>query len=265
EVWVDGQQVPLLGRRELAKLRSRIGYVFQNGALFDSMDVFENIRLGITDEEQYADKDYCEQRVKECLRLVNLNEDVGHKYPSELSGGMRKRVGISRAIAGKPTYLLYDEPTSGLDPVNADIIDSLIERLQQEIGVTSVVVTHDVRGAFRVADRMALLAQAKIRAVGTAEEIIASKDPGVQQFLERVKSVRVTLELSKDVAPHIDASAAVAAMDLFGAKFVDYNPGAREEMLARGRTIAGSNQPDITDVAQGVATRANELMENAAN
>jgi len=185
EVWVDGQQVPLLGRRELAKLRSRIGYVFQNGALFDSMDVFENIRLGITDEEQYADKDYCEQRVKECLRLVNLNEDVGHKYPSELSGGMRKRVGISRAIAGKPTYLLYDEPTSGLDPVNADIIDSLIERLQQEIGVTSVVVTHDVRGAFRVADRMALLAQAKIRAVGTAEEIIASKDPVVQQFLER--------------------------------------------------------------------------------
>jgi len=184
-VWVDGQQVPLLGRKALALLRSRIGYVFQNGALFDSMDVFENIRLGITDEEQYADKDYCIQRVKECLRLVNLSEDVGHKFPSELSGGMRKRVGISRAIAGKPVYLLYDEPTSGLDPVNADVIDSLIERLQQEIGVTSVVVTHDVRGAFKVADRIALLAQAKIRAVGTAEEIIASKDPLVQQFLER--------------------------------------------------------------------------------
>jgi phospholipid/cholesterol/gamma-HCH transport system ATP-binding protein len=107
------------------------------------------------------------------------------KMPSELSGGMRKRVGIARAIAGKPTYLLYDEPTSGLDPVNADVIDTLIERLQAELGVTSVVVTHDVRGSFRVADRVALLWQSKIRAVGTAEEIIASKDPAVQQFLER--------------------------------------------------------------------------------
>ena len=185
EVWVDGQLVPMLGRKELAKLRSRIGYVFQNGALFDSMDVFENIRLGITDDEQYRDKQYCIERVRDCLRLVNLPDEVGRKFPSELSGGMRKRVGIARAIAGKPVYLLYDEPTSGLDPVNADVIDSLIERLQQEIGVTSVVVTHDVRGAFRVADRIALLAQAKIRAVGTAEEIIASKDPVVHQFLER--------------------------------------------------------------------------------
>ena len=184
EVYVDDQLVPTLGRKELALLRSRIGYVFQNGALFDSMDVFENIRLGITDAK-YDDKEYCIQRVKECLRLVNLPDEVGRKYPSQLSGGMRKRVGIARAIAGKPVYLLYDEPTSGLDPVNADVIDSLIERLQQEIGVTSVVVTHDVRGAFRVADRIALLAQAKIRAVGTAEEIIASKDPVVQQFLER--------------------------------------------------------------------------------
>ena len=185
EVWVDGLLVAALGRKELAELRSRIGYVFQNGALFDSMDVFENIRLGITDEKLYNDKEYCVQRVTECLRLVNLQDEVGRKLPSELSGGMRKRVGIARAIAGKPTYLLYDEPTSGLDPVNADVIDSLIERLQQEIGVTSVVVTHDVRGAFRVADRIALLAQAKIRAVGTAEEIIASRDPLVQQFLER--------------------------------------------------------------------------------
>ncbi|MGH7529565.1 MAG: ABC transporter ATP-binding protein [Gemmatimonadales bacterium] len=185
DVFVDGLSVPHLGRKELSELRSRIGYVFQNGALFDSMDVFENIRLGITNEQHYADKDYCVQRVKECLRLVNLQEDVGRKFPSELSGGMRKRVGIARAIAGKPVYLLYDEPTSGLDPVNADVIDSLIERLQQEIGVTSVVVTHDVRGAFRVADRIALLQEAKIRAVGTAEEIVASRDPAVQQFLER--------------------------------------------------------------------------------
>jgi phospholipid/cholesterol/gamma-HCH transport system ATP-binding protein len=185
EVIVDGLNVGTLKRKELSELRSRIGYVFQNGALFDSMDVFENIRLGITNEAQYRDTDYCDERVKECLRLVNLLPEVAKKFPSELSGGMRKRVGIARAIAGRPTYLLYDEPTSGLDPVNADVIDGLVERLQQEIGVTSVVVTHDVRGAFRVADRIALLQQAKIRAVGTAEEILKSQDPAVQQFLER--------------------------------------------------------------------------------
>ncbi|HEU5259786.1 MAG TPA: ATP-binding cassette domain-containing protein [Gemmatimonadales bacterium] len=185
DVLVDGLSVPHLKRKELQQLRSRIGYVFQYGALFDSMDVFENIRLGITDEEQYRDEAYCEERVKECLRLVNLAPEVARKYPAELSGGMRKRVGIARAIAGKPTYLLYDEPTSGLDPVNADVIDGLIERLRDELGVTSVVVSHDVRGSFRVADRVALLWQAKIRAVGTPEEILASKDPAVQQFLER--------------------------------------------------------------------------------
>jgi len=110
---------------------------------------------------------------------------VGKKMPAALSGGMKKRVGIARAIAGKPKYLLYDEPTSGLDPVNADVIDGLIERLRDELGVTSVVVSHDVRGSFRVADRVALLWQAKIRVVGKPEEILASKDSAVQQFLER--------------------------------------------------------------------------------
>ena len=185
DVLVDGLSVPKLRRKELSHLRTRIGYVFQNGALFDSMDVFENIRLGITNEEHYRDEEFARNRVVECLRLVNLQPDVQLKMPAELSGGMRKRVGIARAIAGKPTYLLYDEPTSGLDPVNSDVIDGLIERLQQELGVTSVVVTHDVRGSFRVADRIALLWQAKIRAVGTSEEILASQDEAVQQFLER--------------------------------------------------------------------------------
>jgi phospholipid/cholesterol/gamma-HCH transport system ATP-binding protein len=185
DVLVDGLSVPHLGRKALSALRTRIGYVFQNGALFDSMDVFENIRLGITEESAYRDLKFAYQRVQECVRLVNLQPDVVQKMPSQLSGGMRKRVGIARAIAGKPSYLLYDEPTSGLDPVNSDVIDGLIERLQQELGVTSVVVTHDVRGAFRVADRLALLWQAKIRAIGTADEILASKDAAVQQFLER--------------------------------------------------------------------------------
>jgi len=123
DVIVDGLHVPKLKRHELAELRSRIGYVFQYGALFDSDPVAENIRLGITNEDQYHDEAYWKERVKECLRLVNLSADVADKYPAELSGGMKKRVGIARAIAGKPKYLLYDEPTSGLDPVNADVID----------------------------------------------------------------------------------------------------------------------------------------------
>ena len=185
DVVVDGLHVPKLKRRELAELRAKIGYVFQYGALFDSDTVAQNIRLGITNEDQYNDEAYCAERVRECLRLVNLAPDVAEKYPAELSGGMKKRVGIARAIAGKPKYLLYDEPTSGLDPVNADVIDGLIERLRDELGVTSVVVSHDVRGSFRVADRVALLWQAKIRAVGTPEEVLASRDAAVLQFLER--------------------------------------------------------------------------------
>jgi phospholipid/cholesterol/gamma-HCH transport system ATP-binding protein len=184
-VIVDDKEVGRLKRRDLAELRSRIGYVFQNGALFDSMDVFENVRLGITEEEKFRDLEYAQQRVRECLRLVNLAPETMTKYPAELSGGMRKRVGIARAIAGSPKYLLYDEPTSGLDPVNADVIDSLVKRLDNELGVTSVMVTHDVRGAFRVADRLALLTGGKIVQQGTQEEFLASRNPKVQEFLER--------------------------------------------------------------------------------
>ena len=182
---VDDRDVGRLKRKELAALRSGIGYVFQNGALFDSMDVFENVRLGITDQEKFRDLDYCRERVRETLRLVNLAPETMTKFPAELSGGMRKRVGIARAIAGSPKYLLYDEPTSGLDPVNADVIDGLVKRLDNELGVTSVMVTHDVRGAFRVADRLALLTGGQIVQQGTQEEFRASTNPKVQEFLER--------------------------------------------------------------------------------
>jgi phospholipid/cholesterol/gamma-HCH transport system ATP-binding protein len=123
--------------------------------------------------------------VAECLRLVNLSPDEMKKLPSQLSGGMKKRVGIARAIAGSPKYLLYDEPTSGLDPVNADVIDDLVKHLEQELGVTSVMVTHDVRGAFRVADRLALLSGGQIVLHGTPEEFRKSDHPKVQAFLQR--------------------------------------------------------------------------------
>jgi phospholipid/cholesterol/gamma-HCH transport system ATP-binding protein len=184
-VKVDDEDVGKLRRKELAALRSRIGYVFQNGALFDSMSVFENVRLGITDEDKFRDEEYARERVAGCLKLVNLAPEVMTKFPAELSGGMRKRVGIARAIAGSPKYLLYDEPTSGLDPVNADVIDSLVKRLDNELGVTSVMVTHDVRGAFRTADRLALLTGGKIVQQGTQEEFLKSNNPKVQEFLER--------------------------------------------------------------------------------
>jgi phospholipid/cholesterol/gamma-HCH transport system ATP-binding protein len=184
-VIVDGKEVATLRRKELSELRAQIGYVFQNGALFDSMTVFENVRLGITDEAKYSDLDYCRERITECIRLVNLPPDTVKKYPAQLSGGMRKRVGIARAIAGAPKYLLYDEPTSGLDPVNADIIDGLVQRLDHELGVTSVMVTHDVRGAFRVADRLALLNEGMIVMQGTPKEFLASTNPKVKEFLER--------------------------------------------------------------------------------
>ena len=184
-VIVDGKDVATLERKELAEFRSHIGYVFQNGALFDSMNVFENVRLGITDEKKFLDRDFSRDRVTECIRLVNLQPEVISKYPAELSGGMRKRVGIARAIAGAPKYLLYDEPTSGLDPVNSDIIDDLVKRLAGELGVTSVMVTHDVRGAFRVADRLALLTQGRIVQQGTPKEFMESTNPIVREFLER--------------------------------------------------------------------------------
>ncbi len=185
KVMVDGLHVAALKRKELAALRTKIGYVFQNGALFDSMSVFENIRFGIVDEDRYRDSAYVTDRVQRCLGLVNLAPVTADKLPAELSGGMRKRVGIARAIAGDPKYLLYDEPTSGLDPVNADIIDGLVTRLAGELGVTSITVTHDVRGAFKVADRIALLADGQVVLEGIKEEFMDSDNPKVKEFLER--------------------------------------------------------------------------------
>ena len=185
KVIVDGLEVATLPRKALSELRTRIGYVFQNGALFDSLSVFENVRLGLSDESKFNDMEYAERRVAECLKLVNLSSDTAKKFPAQLSGGMRKRVGIARAVAGAPKYLLYDEPTSGLDPVNADIVDELVKRLDQELGVTSIMVTHDVRGAFNVADRIALLSDGKIVLQGTPDEFRESEDPKVKAFLER--------------------------------------------------------------------------------
>lgn len=180
QVRVDDAVVADLDRRELAALRARIGYVFQFAALFDSMTVAENIGLGLV--RQGYDDDTIRARVAESLAVVELR-GTEHKYPAELSGGMRKRVGIARAIASRPRYILYDEPTTGLDPVTSAVMDQLMIRTR-DLGVTGVVVTHDMRSAFTVGDRVAMLHDGSILQVGTADEIQRTEDPIVRHFIE---------------------------------------------------------------------------------
>ena len=180
-VEVDGQLVHTLDRDALRGLRSSIGFVFQFAALFDSMTVAENLALGLR-RQGLADGEIAE-RTTEALELVGL-ADSQERYPAELSGGMRKRVGIARAIALRPRYILYDEPTTGLDPVTAAVMDQLMVRTREAYGVTSVVVTHDMRSAYTVGDRIAMLYRGTIRQVGTVDEIRHSHDAVVRQFIE---------------------------------------------------------------------------------
>ncbi|MCA9764504.1 MAG: ATP-binding cassette domain-containing protein, partial [Gemmatimonadetes bacterium] len=180
-VWVDDLRVDTLDREALVPLRRQVGYVFQFAALFDSMTCAENLRLGLV--RQGLGEGEIAERVGAALAMVGL-ADVGERFPAELSGGMRKRVGIARAVALRPRYILWDEPTTGLDPVTTATMDLLIQRVARDLGVTSVVVTHDLRSAFAVGDRIALLHEGRIRAHGTPDEIRASEDPVVRQFIE---------------------------------------------------------------------------------
>ena len=180
-VEVDGQVVSDLDYDALMELRRTIGYVFQFAALFDSLTVRDNLSLGLR-RQGLPDRTVAE-RVAESLALVEL-PDVADRYPAELSGGMRKRVGIARAIALRPRYILYDEPTTGLDPVTTMAMDELMIRARRELGATSVVVTHDLGSAFTVADRIAFLSEGRIRQVGTVREIRATADALVREFID---------------------------------------------------------------------------------
>jgi phospholipid/cholesterol/gamma-HCH transport system ATP-binding protein len=181
-VFVDGLEVPTLDRPALFRLRARIGYVFQFAALFDSLTVGENVAMGLRRQEALTGRDIA-ARVREVLALVDL-PDAAEVMPSELSGGMRKRVGIARAIALRPKYLLYDEPTTGLDPVTSAVINDLMLRTQRTLGVTSIVITHDMKSAYAVASRIAMLHEGRVRQVGTVEEIRQTADPVVRGFIE---------------------------------------------------------------------------------
>ena len=180
-VEVDGQIVHNLDRDGLMQLRSTVGYVFQFAALFDSMTVEENLTLGL--KRQNVPEAEMRDRVRESLSLVDL-EGSEASYPAELSGGMRKRVGIARAIALRPRYILYDEPTTGLDPVTSAVINQLMVRTREKLGVTGIVVTHDLASAYLVGDRIAMLYQGRIRQVGTVEEMRRTTDPILRQFLD---------------------------------------------------------------------------------
>ncbi len=181
DVTVDGRAVSTLDRPSLAALRREIGFVFQFAALFDSLNVADNVRLGL--ERRGLPVDEIAERVREALALVDLT-GTDDRYPAELSGGMRKRVGIARAIALRPRYMLYDEPTTGLDPVTSAVMDRLMVRTREHLGVTGVVVTHDMRSAYTVGDRIAMLYEGRVRQVGTVEEIQHTEDPVVRQFIE---------------------------------------------------------------------------------
>jgi phospholipid/cholesterol/gamma-HCH transport system ATP-binding protein len=182
-VLIDGQDICGLSFSEALRVRQKMGMVFQGAALFDSMTVFENVAYPLR-EHTDLDERQIEARVREKLEFVDLDADrVMPMLPAELSGGMRKRVGIARGMANNARVMLYDEPTSGLDPLTTGTVTRLIMKLQRELHVTSVVVTHDIRSAFRMATKVALLAERRITFFGTPEEMAASDDPYIRDFL----------------------------------------------------------------------------------
>jgi phospholipid/cholesterol/gamma-HCH transport system ATP-binding protein len=187
DVEVDGLSVYHGPSDVMDQIRRKIGYVFQHAALFDSLNVMENVSMGLPEDElaRMSAKETA-RKVWEALEIVNLEpREILAKLPSELSGGMKKRVGIARAIVGRPEILLWDEPTTGLDPVNTAAVERLIKRLSEELEVTSLVVTHDVEGGLLICDRVAMLHSGTLRFCGTPQEFRDSPDPVVQAFVDR--------------------------------------------------------------------------------
>jgi phospholipid/cholesterol/gamma-HCH transport system ATP-binding protein len=182
-VFIDGEEITGLSFDDALKVRQKMGMVFQGAALFDSMTVYENVAYPLREHTDLSE-DQIEARVREKLEFVDLDPNkVMEQMPAELSGGMKKRVGIARGMANNARIMLYDEPTSGLDPLTTATITHLILKLQRELGVTGVVVTHDVRSAFRMSSKIAILADRKICIFGTPEEVAASDDKYIQDFL----------------------------------------------------------------------------------
>jgi phospholipid/cholesterol/gamma-HCH transport system ATP-binding protein len=190
EVRIDGENITPMNERQLLRIRRKFGMVFQGAALFDSMTVAENVAFGLRRHEHLTETEVT-RRVAEVLEVVDL-PGTENKKPAELSGGMRKRVGLARAIIYEPQIVLYDEPTTGLDPIVADSIDKLIMRAHGRLKITTVVVTHDMRTARRVGQRVMLLHDKKIYATGKPDDFFASQDPVVRQFIDGVADAKET-------------------------------------------------------------------------
>lgn len=197
QIIIDGKDITKINDKELDSIRMKIGMVFQGGALFDSLTVGENVGFGLIEHKHLETKELLE-RVEEALCMVDLC-GVENLMPSELSGGMKKRVALARAICIRPEIILYDEPTTGVDPITADSINELIRSLHDKIKITSIVVTHDMKSAYRVADRIAMLYQGKIIAEGSSEEIQSTNHPIVHQFINGLAQgpITETLEVSR--------------------------------------------------------------------
>jgi phospholipid/cholesterol/gamma-HCH transport system ATP-binding protein len=186
QVLVDGVDIVPLDEQEITPIRKEFGFLFQSAALFDSMTLYDNVAFPLREERRPEAE--IRQRVDEALTIVDLL-NAEDKKPAELSGGMRKRAGLARAVVADPKYVLYDEPTTGLDPIRADNINQLILRLHDQLHVTGVAVTHDMVSAYKIADRIAMLHEGRIHVVGTPEEIQATLDPIVKQFITGVGDV----------------------------------------------------------------------------
>jgi phospholipid/cholesterol/gamma-HCH transport system ATP-binding protein len=185
QIWVDGEDIVPLGTQQMGRLRRKFGMVFQYAALFDSMNVVENIAFPLIERYHLSNAEIME-RVRDLLRRLDLAGVTGieQKFPPELSGGQRKRVGLARALIDRPEILLYDEPTTGLDPVASKNVDEMISRTADDFGVTSVVISHDMASTFRIGDRISMLAGGKIIVSGTAKEVLASQRPELREFVE---------------------------------------------------------------------------------
>lgn len=196
-VLVNGQEVGKLKPQALNALRLKIGYVFQGGALFDSLTVGENVGFGLIEHQHLSQKELLE-RIEESLSLVDLC-GIGNLMPAALSGGMKKRVSLARALCVRPQIILYDEPTTGVDPITADSINELIRNLQNKLKTTSIVVTHDMKSVYKVADRIAMMYQGKIIAEGNPEEIQNTTHPVVHQFINGLAQGPITETLEHGV------------------------------------------------------------------
>jgi len=189
EIIVLGKDVSKLDKKELLELRKKIGFAFQFGALFDSMSIYENIAFPLREHTKLREKEIKAEVIK-AIEMVGLKPDeVMHLYPDELSGGMQKRAAIARTIILKPKIILYDEPTSGLDPIASDLISRLIVKLQRELGTTSVVISHDIKESFKIADQMIMLYDGKVLAAREPEFFKTSKNPIIRQFIDGIATL----------------------------------------------------------------------------